>query len=79
MFQILLAIAIVLTLVLNEIALVVITIRHIRRIQQREDEDDDATTIVTVSSSGDDDQFPLVDEDTEDAAEEIHNPPIFSN
>jgi hypothetical protein len=41
MYQTVLAIAIVLMLVLNEIAFVVITIRHIRRIQQREDEDDD--------------------------------------
>jgi len=79
MYQTVLAIAIVLMLVLNEIALVVITIRHIRRIQQREDEGgDDDTTIVTESSSEsrDDDQFPLLDEDT---VEEIHNPAGFSN
>lgn len=77
MYQTLLAAVIAITLIMNEIAFVFVTLRHIRRVQHEyddDDDDDDATTVMTVSlqqEDDNDDQFPLTDDEEEAEVDEI--------
>jgi len=69
------------TLIMNEIAFVFVTLRRIRRVQHEyDDENDDDATVMTVSSQDedDDDQFPLTDDEEEDDAEEAEVDEIWS-